>query len=54
MSRVESTILALGPFDGKCQNLQKTLTHFIVSSFRFRDNKYFLFDLQKAGRGHAA
>ena len=36
-SRSRSTTFALTPFDGKCQNVQKTHTYFCTSSIFFRD-----------------
>ena len=32
-----SAIFIIRPFDGKCQNVQMTPTHFCASSYRFRD-----------------
>ena len=36
-SRTKTTIFAMTPFDGKCQNLQKTPIHLCTSSYHFRD-----------------
>ena len=38
-SRSQSSIFAITPVDGKCQNLQMSLTHFCADSCRFIDIK---------------
>ena len=42
-----SIILATTPLDVKCQNLQKTATHFRASSYRYRDIRFCDFGLWK-------
>ena len=36
-SKSQSAIFSITPFDGKCQNLQMSPTHFCASSYIFRD-----------------
>ena len=36
-SMARSTIFAIIPFNGKCQNVHMSPTHFCTSSYRFRD-----------------
>ena len=48
-SRSQSTIFALTLFDGKCQNLQKTSTHFCANCYHFR---YIIFLFKKVDQDH--
>ena len=45
-------ILAMTPFHGKYQNLQKPPVHFCAISYRFRDIKMYLFNFKKVGQDH--
>ena len=40
------------PFDGKCQNLQISSTHFCASAFCFRYITILNLYLEKVGQGH--
>ena len=51
-SRSQSIIVTMTMFNGKCQNLQKTPTHFCASYYCFRDLKYLNFVSLKHGKCH--
>ena len=51
-SRSRSTIFALTPFDGKCENLQKSPPHFCASSRCLRDIKVLHFGFSHVGQDH--
>ena len=50
MSSSRSTIFAVAPFDGKCQNLQKTPINFCASSDHFRIKKIFILPSKSKSR----
>ena len=43
----EVQFFAITSFDGKCQNLQISPTHFCASSYSFRDIKIFPFTFKQ-------
>ena len=52
-TRSQSAILAIIPFDGKCQNLRLSPLHICANSYRFRYIKNLnFFYLQKVGHSH--
>ena len=51
-SRSRSTLFTITTFDGNCQNLQISPTHFCGRSYRFRDIKKLICYLQKVDQGH--
>ena len=52
MSRSQSTIFTMTPFDSKYQNLQQIATHVCISSYPFRDINFSNVYLQKVFQGH--
>ena len=53
-SKSRNAIFEITLFDGKCQILQMTPTHFCASSYRFRDKDLLNFYLEKVGQGYEA